>query len=108
MRASHSVSVGALVGSLGGQAPFAPSLSNRLPQGDAAVSVVRSPAASGGPWACVGSDDNGCPAADGAFRLAHTVVGNSYYYFAVVPVAPSSPPSLRLGIALYLPSTFPG
>lgn len=47
-------------------------------QGDAALSVVRSPNPSGGPFTCVGSDDNGCPAADGAFRLAHTVLGNSY------------------------------
>ncbi|KAI7839083.1 hypothetical protein COHA_007225 [Chlorella ohadii] len=73
--------------------------------GDAAVSVLSSPNSSRGPWQCVARNDyGGCPDT-GAFRIRLSVVARRYYFFAVVPITPSSPPWVRPHLTVYTTAT---
>jgi hypothetical protein len=85
-------------GPLSGGSLVASSCANINSGGDAVVTLLSSPNAAGGPWTCLGGDDDGC--GSGAFQLnIRNIQPNTHYFLAVAPYSTYSPPRLRLSLS---------
>ncbi|KAI7842084.1 hypothetical protein COHA_004279 [Chlorella ohadii] len=86
-------------GPLNGGSLVASSCGNINSGGDAVITLLSSPNAAGGPWTCLGGDDDGCGTGSGAFQLnIRNIQPNTHYFLAVAPYSTYSPPRLRLSL----------